>query len=217
MKTAESTGPGTSEVAREIAGVAARLFATRGFDATPVRAIAEAAGVTKPTLYYHFGSKQGLAQALLTVPLTRQVDVMRSLVEGPGDSTDLMERWAEAHFAFCRAHPDRVRFFYALFFGPLNSGLAAELGRFGERFDALLLEAVRRAAGAGRVDPDRVEACTAALRALIVIHTMDFLYRGEGLGPDLAARLVDDLLRGFGPAPADRANGTGGPRIEDPD
>ena len=25
-----------------------------------------AAGVTKPTLYYHFGSKEGLAQALLT-------------------------------------------------------------------------------------------------------------------------------------------------------
>ena len=41
----------------------------RGYDATPVRAIVEAAGVTKPTLYYHFGSKEGLAQALDPVPL----------------------------------------------------------------------------------------------------------------------------------------------------
>ena len=191
-------------MAREIAGVAARLFATRGFDATPVRAIAEAAGVTKPTLYYHFGSKQGLARALLTVPLTRQLEAIRGIVEGPGDASGLLERWAEAHFAFCREDSNRVRFFYALFFGPLNAGLATELARFSDAFDALLLEAVRRAAGAGVVDPDRVESCAAALRALTVIQMMDHLYRGVALEPGLAGRMVDDLLRGFGPVP-DRA------------
>ena len=42
-----------------------------GFDATSVREIVEAAGVAKPTLYYYFGSKEGLAQALLTVPLVQ--------------------------------------------------------------------------------------------------------------------------------------------------
>jgi AcrR family transcriptional regulator len=47
-----------SETARHIARVAARLFAARGYDATPVRAIVEAAGVTKPTLYYHSAARR---------------------------------------------------------------------------------------------------------------------------------------------------------------
>src|SRR3954468_3176760 len=105
---------GTSEVARHIATVAARLFATHGYDATPVRAIVEAAGVTKPTLYYHFGSKEGLAQALLTVPMTRLAATLREILEAPGDPVDQLAEMVEAHFAFCREDPDRARFVYAL-------------------------------------------------------------------------------------------------------
>ncbi len=44
---------------------AARLFAERGYDAVSVREIVESAGVTKPALYYHFGSKEGLARAVV--------------------------------------------------------------------------------------------------------------------------------------------------------
>src|SRR3712207_1396081 len=113
-------------VAREIARAAARLFAETGYDATPVRMIAKAAGVTKPTLYYHFGSKEGLAQALVTVPLTELLARLHEILESPGDPAAALEQMLEAHFAFCREDPDRSRFVYALIFGPLGSGLAAE-------------------------------------------------------------------------------------------
>lgn len=43
---------------------AARLFAERGYDAVSVREIVEASDVKKPTLYYHFDSKEGLATEL---------------------------------------------------------------------------------------------------------------------------------------------------------
>ncbi len=42
-----------------------RLFASRGYAATSIREIVEAAGVTKPVLYYHFQSKEGLYRAIL--------------------------------------------------------------------------------------------------------------------------------------------------------
>src|SRR5437660_10208662 len=105
-KAGLSIRAGTSEVARHVARVAARLFAARGYDATPVRAIVEAAGVTKPTLYYHFGSKEGLAQALVTVPLTRLAERMRAIVEGPGDPVGALAEVVEAQFDFCRDDPD---------------------------------------------------------------------------------------------------------------
>lgn len=39
---------------------ALRLFAQKGFESASVRELAEAAEVTRPTLYHHFGSKEGL-------------------------------------------------------------------------------------------------------------------------------------------------------------
>src|SRR6185295_14367587 len=44
---------------------AGRLFGERGYEATTLDEIAAAAGVTKPILYRHFGSKAALYLALL--------------------------------------------------------------------------------------------------------------------------------------------------------
>src|SRR5262245_22603109 len=110
-----------SSVARHIARTAARLFAERGYDATSVREIVEAAGVAKPTLYYYFRSKEGLAQALLTVPLTALVGTLRTSVTTESDPIRCAERVLEANYDFCREDPDRARFIYSLFFGPRRS------------------------------------------------------------------------------------------------
>ncbi|MBR0757930.1 TetR/AcrR family transcriptional regulator [Bradyrhizobium jicamae] len=45
--------------------VATRLFLERGFDATSVDAVAEAARISKPTLYAQYGDKRGLFAAVL--------------------------------------------------------------------------------------------------------------------------------------------------------
>ncbi len=46
--------------AERILSTALDLFAVKGYDATAVREICEAAGITKPTLYHFFGSKDGV-------------------------------------------------------------------------------------------------------------------------------------------------------------
>ncbi|HYH52938.1 MAG TPA: TetR/AcrR family transcriptional regulator [Solirubrobacterales bacterium] len=48
-----------------IVEAAGRLFGEHGFDATRLDAVAAAAGVTKPIVYRHFGSKRDLYLALL--------------------------------------------------------------------------------------------------------------------------------------------------------
>lgn len=49
----------------KILDVSLDLFYDKGYDAVSVQEIAEQAGITKPTLYYYFGSKYGLLEALL--------------------------------------------------------------------------------------------------------------------------------------------------------
>lgn len=185
-------------VAQHIARVAARLFASRGYDATSVREIVEAAGVTKPTLYYHFSSKEGLAQALLNEPLERNIVRLRELLDAGGDPVETLVSMIEIHFAFFREDPDRARFVYALFFGPLGSGLASEMTRYGDQFDRLMDEVVNRILCDGIVRVNRAGEFLAALRGLVVVYSVDYLYKSRPLDEGIARRLVDDLLKGFG-------------------
>ncbi len=205
-----SLKPISGDMADHIARVAARLFAARGFDATPVRTIVEAAGVTKPTLYYHFGSKEGLAQALLTHPMTAFVATLRACVGVTDDPVTNLAAQVESHFQFMRDNPDRGRFFYALFFGPVSTKLSSELAGFGRQIGEVMREGVERVVEAGIVDASRADAFCTTIHGTVVVHTMDFLYekpacierRPVDFGPILARTIVNDLIRGFGARPA---------------
>lgn len=190
-KTEEST------VARHIARTAARLFAESGYDATSVREIVEAAGVAKPTLYYYFRSKEGLAQALLTVPLSGLVATLRNLVTTESDPIRCMERVLEANYAFCREDPDRARFIYSLLLGPRHSGMAGELEPFKADLYGWTEAAARRLAEAGLIGREQVDACCASFRGLIMVSTIDYLFGERPLGQDLARRQLERILYGF--------------------
>ena len=145
-----------SPVARHIARAAARLFAERGYDATSVREIVEAAGVAKPTMYYYFRSKEGPGPGLVDgssdEPGRRTCARIVTTVEPP---VRCLEQVIEAQYAFCRDDPDRGRFIYALLFGPLGSEIAGELEPFKESLRSWTDSAVRRLVEVGIVDRDR--------------------------------------------------------------
>ncbi|MEE9312364.1 MAG: TetR/AcrR family transcriptional regulator [Planctomycetota bacterium] len=62
-----------------------RLFAERGYDAVSVREIVEAAGVKKPTLYYYFENKEGLAAEIFKKFFEEQVRIREEALELDGD------------------------------------------------------------------------------------------------------------------------------------
>lgn len=190
----------TNEAALHIARVASRLFAERGYDATSVREIVEAAGVTKPTLYYHFGSKRGLAEALLTQPMTEFIASLRTLVLEVEEPIRLLHRMFEVFIRFMADEPDRGRFLYAICFGPQNSSLQAEMHRFGEAIDAVTADCAGRLAEGRVIDRGRVESCSQVIRGLIMTSTLDHIMLAKPLESGLARRLVVDLMRGFGAA-----------------
>ncbi|WP_422931299.1 TetR/AcrR family transcriptional regulator [Singulisphaera sp. PoT] len=207
MAVVDPTRALTSEVALQIGEIAARLFATHGYDATSVRTIVEEAGVTKPTLYYYFGSKEGLAQTLLTLPVHCLNDRLSSILSESQDAIAMLVQTFEAHFEFSRRAPDIARFFFSLMFGPPVSGLQTDVEQFKGKSSCFMAAIANRAAEAGVIDPGRVESFLTACHGMIVISMLGFLYKGKDLEPDLAARLVDDLLRGFGtPETPDRGS-----------
>ncbi len=67
---------------------AARLFREHGYAATTLGDIAEAAGLRTASLYYHFGSKEDLVEAILCIGTTLVSDaVQRSLDALPPEAS----------------------------------------------------------------------------------------------------------------------------------
>lgn len=106
--------PGTRET---VLRAAAALFAERGFDAVSVREIVEAAGVTKPALYYYFGSKEGVALAIMR-DLMEAADSIReqSFRESTG-IRDTLERYCRGMLAFAAQRKPDLAFGFSCWFG----------------------------------------------------------------------------------------------------
>lgn len=68
------------ELKAKLLRVALTHFAAKGYDGVQVREVAEEAGVSKPTLYYHFGSKEGLFRQLCMVALATTERRVQALV-----------------------------------------------------------------------------------------------------------------------------------------
>jgi AcrR family transcriptional regulator len=68
-------------VLRTILGAARELFAERGYARTPVRLLAERAGVSPQTIYAHFGSKAGVLRGLVDL-LDEEAGLPELVAEG---------------------------------------------------------------------------------------------------------------------------------------
>jgi len=100
---------------------ALRLFADRGFDAVGVQEVAQAAGITKPTLYHYFGSKQGLLKALLQNCFEPFNHAVLQAAAYQGDLPHTLETLIRTYFDLARKHPVDYRMQLAMAFAPHHS------------------------------------------------------------------------------------------------
>lgn len=83
--TDEALPEGTSaDMRSRILARATELFVTNGYHALSMREIAEAVGISKPGLYYHFRNKEDLFLAILQVNLERVGQIVRDAAARSG-------------------------------------------------------------------------------------------------------------------------------------
>lgn len=80
--------------------VACDVFAVRGFHATSMDDVAEAAGVTKPVLYQHFPSKRALYRELLEDVDRRLLDAVRAATVNAESGRERVQEGFAAYFHF---------------------------------------------------------------------------------------------------------------------
>ncbi|WP_067819180.1 TetR/AcrR family transcriptional regulator [Actinomadura kijaniata] len=65
-RDAEGTAAARAERRAELLATAAEVFASQGYAATTIRQVADAAGILGGSLYYHFDSKESMADEILS-------------------------------------------------------------------------------------------------------------------------------------------------------
>lgn len=180
---------------------ASRLFAERGWAATSLREIAEAAGCTKPALYYHWGNKE----ALFTACIRSETDALTALIadhveDEVGDvsvATRLVGGLRD-FFAHLERSPTGMRLVTRAELRPEPNqpvfDFASLRDKHHEYIRTLLARGVRRGELRGDVDLDDMAHALSGM----IDQRLQLWLHGEPLDHDLPERIVHIFLHGVG-------------------
>ena len=91
-------------------------FGRKGYAGTSVSDIVQATGLSKPTLYYYFGSKEGLFCAILESAYDGSARRMEENMHGADGCYDKLVEAATGLFEFASAHQDLMRLVFSSMF-----------------------------------------------------------------------------------------------------
>ncbi|NUU21363.1 MAG: TetR/AcrR family transcriptional regulator [Streptomycetaceae bacterium] len=102
---AKDSGEGGSSPRRAaLVAIAAELFAERGYKATTVREIGDAAGVLSGSLYHHFGSKEEILDELLSSYMSSLDGTYREIIEAGAGPDETLCKLVAAAFESLAQH-----------------------------------------------------------------------------------------------------------------
>jgi len=181
-----------------IRAVATELFAERGYSATTTREICQRAGITKPVLYYYFGSKEQLfREAILDCCNESRKQLLLASHRGRTAPQKLVEVLT-ADFEDTRRNPSLARLFMRMLFAAEKESPAIDYVDLGMEWIRLMAGVVSEGVRRGELRGKPREIAEMAM-GIHMIYTMGYLLLGKPrLDRRLARRIVSLLLRGCG-------------------
>ena len=161
------------EARERILTAAAQLLVESNGEPVSTRAICNRADVGPPTLYHHFGDKDGLFDAVVAQRFAEFLAAARA-VPGSGDPVEDLRRGWEFHVGFGRANP---AFYVLMYAQPAREGKPKAAS--GARADLVAL--LQDVAGAGRLRGE-VELAADTIEAAVVGATL-YAINNPGFAP----------------------------------
>lgn len=179
---------------------AAAVFAARGLDGTRMEDIVDATGVPRPTLYYHFSSKEEILAWLLQRLLRDLSTDVGHIVDRDDPARDRLGAVITAYLQLFADHRD------------LCTVLLTELGRItripllADAIWAAFHEPVRKLLDAGEHDGSlhgaEDEMTASAIFGAVTMVGLHHVLTGKPVDPPAMSRRLDRLiLHGLAPTP----------------
>jgi AcrR family transcriptional regulator len=189
----------TAETRSHLFDCALTLFSQRGYAATSIRDIIQAAEVTQPTLYYHFEDKVDLFTKLVEHYYGENLQQLNSATAQLPDCESKLLAMVQSSFEFCNADPRVSCLLFQTYSGPPVEEVAKVLDKLTARRFRLVTETIQSG-----IESGELAAADPGFLALSFCCLMDqpiniFSRRkrpGQFLTQELAAALVGVFLRG---------------------
>lgn len=191
----------------EILAAAGRLLAERGDEsAVSIRMIADAVGVTPPSIYLHFPDKDALIEAVCEERFKAFDDALQDAAAGVADHREAMRARGRAYIRFALDNPEHYRvIFMTKHERPMTLAELLEpqgAASAGARAFVHLVESVERAAAAGAIVS--ANPVVTAIHCWSGLHGLASLLISEPGFPwppvdELVEALLDEQERGLLP------------------
>jgi AcrR family transcriptional regulator len=179
------------EARRTILDATESLMVELGGDEFSIRQLAERSGYTAPTLYHHFGDKQGLVDALLEERFARLLATVQR-VELGDDPVANLQAMIDAFLDFGRENPAFYRLIVAGRSGDDRTPPSAEKAR------ELMAQPWQDLHEAGRLhDDDPLAASQSLWSVLHGLTALQIARPDHEWAPNLTRIAIDSMLRGL--------------------
>jgi AcrR family transcriptional regulator len=190
----------------EIMRRATEIFAKKGFAETALQDIADAAGVKREALYYHFRDKAEILFNILKPGNAILLEGLKRIARAGGPAEEKLRAAIAHHVA--QFHPSYLEMVVAYRTMQLRQAQFAELRKAWKEYERLWIDLLSRAQRDGEIDPT-VNAKVVAFSILGMCNSLSSWYDPSGELPLEA--IVDVHFRmiwnGLAPLPAKAAQG----------
>lgn len=127
-----------SESRQQILAAALGFFAQKGFAATTVREIVDAAGITAPSLYYYFGSKEGLYMELMQTHCAQIDSVLALHMHTSESAKNRLKDLVDKLFLHVVKDKDFFRLMFTIYYGPSQGAPFCDFISYHVKFHAAI-------------------------------------------------------------------------------
>jgi TetR/AcrR family transcriptional regulator len=197
---------GDVPVRKRVLEAATCLFTQRGYAATTVREIVEAARVTKPSLYYYFGNKEGIYLEIVQEAADEMYRLVAQVAQFEGDARERILRFGREWHRRFSEHVDVARLIHSIFYGPPQGAPYFDYYLFHRRVELCLFDLVGQGIKRGEFRPPSLESMAWAL-----MGAMAFVNDAQLIQCEQTARMAQEkeliammelIMAGAGAKPA---------------
>lgn len=177
-----------AERSRQILDAAVEVFAERGYQAASMDAVAMRVGVTKPVLYDHFGSKEGLLLGCIARAREELLEVATRAAAAATTPEQMLRLGFRAFFDYLDAHAPAWTLLYQETALPVGEGADSLEGIRAQQTDFIAALLTAHAPGA---EPRRVRGW-----AQVMVGACErlALWRRTAAGAEVTAEQATDYL-----------------------
>ena len=189
----------TYDTRKKIFAVAARLFADKGYNAVSMREISELAGLSKPMIYYYFGSKEGIYKELVTTGVSHILSAIESTYSLDISVKEKLNMILKKFFYACHNFPEFAQFMLNLFFANEKVDFLDNFKEQLNRKEKLTINLFREGIESGELRSTLNPITAAQIFMGVIMHfvMMQLISKEKVLSDELADDILNTLFNGM--------------------